>query len=142
MRLRSILSHSAQAIAEGALISLLVVGLIAGTAFAAKPASSGGHKGGGGGTATAACSATPNPVSIAAGGGYTISGWGLKADELVQVNISNSHGTSFWMLQADTSGKISVSTFASWTGTQTVSLYDNGGRSLVFLGSCSFETVA
>jgi hypothetical protein len=50
MRLRSIFSHTAQAIAEGALISLLVVGLIAGTAFAAKPASSGGHKGGGGTT--------------------------------------------------------------------------------------------
>jgi hypothetical protein len=49
MRLKSILSHSAQAIAEGALISLLVVGLIAGTAFAAKPTTSGGNKGGGGG---------------------------------------------------------------------------------------------
>jgi hypothetical protein len=54
MRLRSIFSHSAQALAEGALISLLVVGLMAGTAFAAKPAASGGgHNGGttsGGGT--------------------------------------------------------------------------------------------
>jgi len=38
MRIKSIFTHSAQAIAEGALISLLVVGLIAGTAFAAKPA--------------------------------------------------------------------------------------------------------
>jgi len=141
MRLRSIFSHSVQAIAEGALISLLVVGLIAGTAFAAKPASNGSHKGGGG-TATAACSATPNPVSVATGGQYVLSGWGLNADELVQVNISNSHGTSFWMLQADALGKIAVTTYASWTGTQTVSIYDNGGRSLVFLGSCTFETVA
>jgi hypothetical protein len=33
---RRIVSHSAQAIAEGALISLLVVGLMAGTAFAGK----------------------------------------------------------------------------------------------------------
>ena len=47
MRIKSIFTHSAQAIAEGAIISLLVVGLIAGTAFAAKPASSGSHKGGG-----------------------------------------------------------------------------------------------
>ena len=39
MRIKSIFTHSAQAIAEGALISLLVVGLIAGTAFAARPGS-------------------------------------------------------------------------------------------------------
>jgi hypothetical protein len=36
VRIRSVFSHSAQAIAEGALISLLVVGLMAGTAFAGK----------------------------------------------------------------------------------------------------------
>jgi hypothetical protein len=48
VRIRSVLSHSTQAIVEGALISLLVVGLMAGTAFAAK---GGGHQttsGGGG----------------------------------------------------------------------------------------------
>ena len=39
MRIRPALSHSAQAVAEGALIALLVVGLMAGTAFAGgKPA--------------------------------------------------------------------------------------------------------
>jgi hypothetical protein len=47
MRIKSIFTHSAQAIAEGALISLLVVGLLAGTAFAAKPAANGSGKGGG-----------------------------------------------------------------------------------------------
>jgi hypothetical protein len=46
VRIRSVFSHSAQAIAEGALISLLVVGLMAGTAFAGK---GGGRAGGGGG---------------------------------------------------------------------------------------------
>jgi hypothetical protein len=51
VRIRSVLSHSAQVVVEGALISLLVVGLVAGTAFAAKPAAgTGGHKGGGGST--------------------------------------------------------------------------------------------
>src|SRR5437867_4025913 len=44
VRIRSVFSHSAQAVAEGALISLLVVGLMAGSAFAAK-----GGVGGGGG---------------------------------------------------------------------------------------------
>ncbi|MBA2381076.1 MAG: hypothetical protein H0V73_03110, partial [Chloroflexi bacterium] len=56
MRIRSVLSHSTQALAEGALISLLVVGLMAGSALAAKPTSSGGHGkpggGSGGGTVT------------------------------------------------------------------------------------------
>jgi hypothetical protein len=50
VRIRSVFSHSAQAIAEGALISLLVVGLMAGTAFAAKGGGgkpSGGTSGGG-----------------------------------------------------------------------------------------------
>ena len=41
MRIRSVFSHSAQAVLEGALIALIVVGLLAGTAFA-------GGRGGGG----------------------------------------------------------------------------------------------
>jgi hypothetical protein len=36
MRIRSVLTHSAQALAEGSLIALLVVGLMAGSVFAAK----------------------------------------------------------------------------------------------------------
>jgi hypothetical protein len=47
MRIRSVLKHSAQALAEGSLIALLVVGLMAGSVFAAK---GGGGKPGGGGT--------------------------------------------------------------------------------------------
>jgi hypothetical protein len=52
MRMRSVLTHSAQAVAEGALIALLVVGLAAGTTFAAKGggAAGGGKPGGGGST--------------------------------------------------------------------------------------------
>ncbi len=41
MRFKAILRHSAEAILEGTMISLLVVGLIAGTAFAGKPGSGG-----------------------------------------------------------------------------------------------------
>jgi hypothetical protein len=47
VRIRSVLSHSAQAVAEGALISILVVGLMVGTAFAAKGGGHGGGKPGG-----------------------------------------------------------------------------------------------
>ena len=53
MRIRSVLTHSAQAILEGALIATMVVGLLAGTAFAR----GGGHGGStttGGGTITLA----------------------------------------------------------------------------------------
>jgi len=49
VKARSILTHSAQAIAEAALISVLAIGLAAATAFAAKPTGwAGGHHGGGG----------------------------------------------------------------------------------------------
>ena len=37
MRIRSVLRHTAQAIAEGGIIALLVVGVMAGTAAAGKP---------------------------------------------------------------------------------------------------------
>jgi hypothetical protein len=58
MRTRSVLSHSAKALAEGSLIALLAVGLMAGTAFAGKPVAgaSGGGKHGGGGTTTGSIS--------------------------------------------------------------------------------------
>ena len=39
MRIRTISKHTAQALAEGGLIALLVVGAMAGTAFAGKPGS-------------------------------------------------------------------------------------------------------
>jgi hypothetical protein len=48
---RRLFSHSWQAVLEGALVSLLVVGLVAGTAFAGK-GGSGGKSSGGGGTIT------------------------------------------------------------------------------------------
>jgi hypothetical protein len=41
MRIRSILSHSGQALLEGALVASIVVGVVAGTALAGKPGSSG-----------------------------------------------------------------------------------------------------
>lgn len=63
MRIRSVLSHSAQAVIEGALISLLVVGLLAGTAFAAK-GGGGGHKGGGGTTGGSGTIALHNPLVV------------------------------------------------------------------------------
>jgi len=51
MRMKSVLSHTAQALAEGSLIALLVVGLMAGSVFAGK-GGGGGKPSGGGGTVT------------------------------------------------------------------------------------------
>lgn len=48
MRIRSVLSHGMQAVAEGALIALLIVGLMAGSALAAR--GGGGKPSAGGGT--------------------------------------------------------------------------------------------
>lgn len=52
MRIRSAAVHAAQALAEGAILALLVVTLVAGTALAAKGQGGGGKPGGGAGTAT------------------------------------------------------------------------------------------
>jgi hypothetical protein len=60
MRIRSVLKHSAQALAEGSLIALLVVGLMAGSVFAAK---GGGGKPGGG--ATTGGGTLTGPVMVA-----------------------------------------------------------------------------
>jgi hypothetical protein len=49
MRMKSVLNHGAQALAEGSLIALLVVGLMAGSVFAA-PGGKGGGKGKPGGS--------------------------------------------------------------------------------------------
>lgn len=47
MRIKSVIAHGLQAVAEGSLIALLIVGLMAGTAFAGKPARSGASGSGG-----------------------------------------------------------------------------------------------
>jgi len=52
MRIGSVLTHGGEALFEGFLIAVLVVGMIAGTAFAA----GGGHNKGGAGTTTATIS--------------------------------------------------------------------------------------
>jgi hypothetical protein len=54
MRIKSLLTHSLQAIAEGSLIALLVVGLMAGSVFAGGKGGGGGKPGGGGSTSSLA----------------------------------------------------------------------------------------
>jgi hypothetical protein len=105
MRIKSIFTHSAQAIAEGALISLLVVGLIAGTAFAAKPAAStGGHKGGGGTGGTATLVVSPNPA--AAYSEFKITGCGYKPNVGIKFVLYAADVTAVQGGQTDAGGCI------------------------------------
>jgi hypothetical protein len=77
MRIGSVLNHTAQALAEGALIALLVVGLAAGTTFAAR-GGGGGKPGGGGstggsGTISLALMDGATEAHFAARAGFTVS---------------------------------------------------------------------
>jgi len=131
MRIRSVLSHSVQAITEAALIALIVVGLVAGTAFAGR---------GGGKTTTAAhgsCAAAASPVAV--GSQYTILGSGFKPGELVTVWVNDSHGTQTMFPPVDSAGHFSATSWASWSGAYTATVYNNGGRRMVWLTSCSFS---
>jgi hypothetical protein len=64
MRMRSVLKHSTGAVLEGALIALLVVGLLAGTSLAAKGGNSGGGKGGHGSTTGGGTIALHHPLVV------------------------------------------------------------------------------
>jgi hypothetical protein len=66
--------HAIEAIAEGALLSLLVVGLIAGTAFAAK---GGNGRGGGHHAAAGTMTFTASPDVVQSGDLFDVSGCGF-----------------------------------------------------------------
>ena len=129
-RARRAFDHSWKALLEGALISMLVVGLIAGTAFAAK----------GGKTTTVAhgsCAPAVSPVAV--GSQYTILGSGFKPGEMVTVWVSDSHGTQTLFPPVDSSGHFSATSWASWSGASKATVYNNGGRRMVYLTSCTFD---
>jgi hypothetical protein len=117
VRIRSVFSHSAQAIAEGALIALLVVGLMASTAFAAKPTAgtgSHGHKGGGGTTGTATLVVSPDPVP--ANSDFQYSGCGYTPDVGIQFNLYAPGVTHIWAQTADNAGCVTGFSWASAPG--------------------------
>ena len=131
-RARRVFDHSWKALVEGALVSLLVVGLVAGTAFA-------GRGGAGGKTTTTAhgsCAAATSPVAL--GSQYTILGSGFKPGELITLWVADSHGTQTMFPSVDSTGHFAATSWASWTGAYTATVYNNGGRRMVWLTSCSF----
>lgn len=129
MRIRSVLTHSTQAVVEGALIASLVVGLMAGTTFAGKPSRDTSGSG--------SCAVNPNPVDVAAD--YTLTGTGLGAFALVNVLITDSGSTTTWNLQADANGTTGVTWHSYWSGTSNVKFMKNIRRGSTTVASCSFS---
>ena len=70
--------HIAEAVLEGTLVSLLVVGLVAGTTFAGK---GGNGRGGGNASVTGGPSLTVNPQRVHAGDMFDVSGCGFDAEQ-------------------------------------------------------------
>ena len=104
MRIRSVFSHSAQVIAEGALIATLAIGLVAGSALAAKP-SAGGTGGGSGGSATISLA----PVVVDKNGNGTAN-WG----DVVTFDVSTTATTQPWVNLVCSQNGVVVS--QSWDG--------------------------
>jgi len=133
MRIKSRLKHSVQALAEGSLIALLVVGLMAGSVFAAR----GGGKPDGGSSASGSCDATPNPVDV--GADYVLTGRGLGASTIVNVLITDSNSTTSWNLQADANGTTTVTWHSYWSGTTSVRFMKNVRHGSTLVASCAFS---
>jgi hypothetical protein len=93
VRIRSVFSHSAQVIAEGALIATLAIGLVAGSALAAKP-SAGGTGGGkhGGGSGGSGTISLASPLVTDLNGNGT-----ANFGDSVQFNVSTTATTQPWV---------------------------------------------
>ncbi len=88
--------HALEAITEGSLVALLVVGLLAGTAFAGK---GGGRGGGSQATSSGGCVVD----------GRVVAATGLPSGEVINFMITNDAGTHGWVLGTTSAGTWSVS---------------------------------
>jgi hypothetical protein len=122
VRIRRITSHSLQAIAEAALIAMLVVGLMAGTAFAGKPATgTGGHgkPGSGGSTGTLTL------VMVADTNGNGAANWG----DTITFSVTSSSATPTVSVRCSQNGTLVYAADAGfypsypWPGAQNMPLY-------------------
>ena len=125
VRIRSVISHSAQAVLEGALISFIVVGLIAGSAFAAKG-------GGGGRTASGVSISVPNGVF---GGTTTATVTGGSGEWAHIICMQNGQTALLSWEPTDSTGHASfqLGPTSSWTSgsascTGQAGHYDNRSR--------------
>ena len=134
--------HVVSAVLEAVLIVATVLALVfayaavtrtgpfgAGSVLAAK----GGHHSPAG---VAGCNVTPDPV--ARGGMYTVSGGGAPTDAYLNIWVTDSHGTTVLLSPVAADGTFSASSYASWSGTSTVTVKDISGKVTV-LTTCSFD---
>ncbi len=100
MRIKSVFKHSGQAVLEGALVSLLVVGLMAGTAFAGKGGAAGKP---GGGT-------TGDSLALVLASGDTVANYG----DTVTFTVSTSATRPFVSLNCYVGGTLIYSASAGF----------------------------
>lgn len=140
MRMRSVFSHTAQAVAESAMIALLVIGLAAGTTFAAKGGGGGtgggggGHHGGGGTAPTATVVVSPNPVP--AYSTFQIAGCGYTPGAGVQFNLYAPGVTAVWGGMVDGAGCLTNA--EGWANSAGSARLDVLAGSVTVVASTSF----
>jgi hypothetical protein len=126
MRMKSVLNHSAQAIVEGALVSLLVVGLLAGTAFAGKGGAGGGSHGGSGKPSAGSGTGSVRVVMISDANGNGLPNWG---DQITFTVSGASTSTPSVELDCRQSGTLvyamSAGIYPDYPFTQTYTLRSN-----------------
>ena len=137
MRIRSVITHSTQAILEGAIIASLVVGLMAGTTLAGKD--SGHGKPGGGSTTGATLVVTPTTLA-GSGMTFTVSGSGYGAGKMVSISMANPGCCVAFPVASDASGNIWFQSKTGSAGTYVVKSYTYGTTSL--LASTSFTVTS
>ena len=127
MRIKSVIKHGLQALAEGSLIALLVVGLVAGTAFAAR-----------GGNAGTSSSGTLYTDCNACAVGTTANFWGSGYDGSQprgMVAVTGSDGSTAWAgINVNPDGTTSFVWYMNPGGTYTFKVLQSSHKRLVLKG--------
>jgi hypothetical protein len=125
MRIRSVFTHSTQAVLEGALIATMVVGLMAGTAFAGKPT---------GGAASATLLTDCNSCAV----GTVANFWGSGYDGSQprgMVAVTGSDGSTAWAgVNVNPDGTTSFVWYMNPGGTYTFKVLQSSHKRLVLRG--------
>lgn len=134
--LRRFTSHALLALAEAGLISLLIVGLIAGSTLAAS------HKGGRVQAGSATLTVTPNPVA-AYGAEYRVDGSGFKPGVAVNIVISMPTCCAFFSVPTDASGNIWFVHNTGYPGTYKIDANQQLSRNKqTLMGTTTFQVVS
>ena len=116
-----------------------VAALAALSATAPAMAAKGGGGRTGGSTATVSCAANPNPVAWNTD--YDLITSGLGPSVTVNVLVSDSVGTSSWLVTSDANGVAVIHPHANFRGTATAKVQKSTRHSWTQLTSCSLEVV-